>query len=145
RSTDSIGAAGAEDDEFLKECFVDTGSLDLLCDVRDRRLILLGRTGTGKSALLTILEQRKSGHVIRISAEHLALTYVANSTVLNFFGAIGVNLDPFFKLLWRHVLTVEILQRYFGDSPAAESPSISERLKTLFLGISKKDKEMRQA
>jgi hypothetical protein len=30
RSTDSVGAAAAEDDEFLRECFVDTGALDLL-------------------------------------------------------------------------------------------------------------------
>ncbi|HEY7790408.1 MAG TPA: hypothetical protein VIC33_07855, partial [Vicinamibacterales bacterium] len=94
RSTDSIGAAGAEDDEFLKECFVDTGVLDLLTDLEDRRLILLGRTGAGKSALLTMLQDRKDSHVITISAEHLALTYVANSTILNFFGSIGVNLDP---------------------------------------------------
>jgi hypothetical protein len=145
KTNDSIGAAGAEDDEFLSDCFVDTGALELLCDIRDRRLILLGRTGAGKSALLRILDERKNEQVIRISAEHLALTYVANSTILNFFGSIGVNLDPFFKLLWRHVLTVEILQRHFGDSPVVGSPSLAERLRTLFLGVSKQDKEMRQA
>lgn len=145
RSTDSIGAAGAEDDEFLDQCFVDTGALDLLTDLTDRRLILLGRTGAGKSALLNILEKQRDSQVIRISAEHLALTYVANSTVLNFFGSIGVNLDPFFKLLWRHVITVEILQRHFGESPATTEPSLAERLKSYFIGISKEDKEMRQA
>jgi hypothetical protein len=115
RSTDSIGAAAAEDDEFLRECFVDTGALDLLSEIDDRRLILLGRTGAGKSALMRMLEETKDSQVIRLAAEHLALTYVANSTILNFFSSIGVNLDPFFKLLWRHVLTVEILTRSFGD------------------------------
>lgn len=49
KTTDSIGAAGAEDDEFLRECFVDTGALDLLTDLKDRRLILLGRTGAVSS------------------------------------------------------------------------------------------------
>lgn len=92
KATDSIGAAGAEDDEFLDECFVDTGALELLSDIGDRRLILLGRTGAGKSALLTVLERRREAQTIRISAEHLALTYVANSTILNFFGSVGVNL-----------------------------------------------------
>lgn len=144
RATDSIGASGAEDDEFLNECFVDTGVLELLTNLNDRRLILLGRTGAGKSALLAVLENRKHSQVIRISAEHLALTYVANSTILNFFSSLDVNLDPFFKLLWRHILTVEILQRYF-DSPAVDSPSLVERLKGMFFGASKQNKEMLQA
>ena len=104
KRTDSIGAAAAEDDgEVLKDCYVDTGALQLLQDIGDRRRIVLGRTGTGKSALLAILEQSQPERAIKLSPEHLALTYVANSTILNFFGSIGVNLDPFFKLLWRHV------------------------------------------
>jgi len=80
RTTDSIGAAAAEDDnEFLRTCFVDTGVVGLLEDVSDRRLIVLGRTGAGKSAALKVLEDGAPGRVIRISPEHLALTYVANS------------------------------------------------------------------
>ena len=145
RKTDSIGAAAAEDDgEVLKDCYVDTGALQLLQDIGDRRRIVLGRTGAGKSALLAILEQSQPGRAIKLSPEHLALTYVANSTILNFFGSIGVNLDPFFKLLWRHVLTVEILTHHFEHS-AEPSKSLLERLRALFVGPSKHDKDMRQA
>ena len=49
----TIGAAAAEEDaKFLSECFVDTGDLEVLLDCSDRRRIILGRTGAGKSALL---------------------------------------------------------------------------------------------
>jgi hypothetical protein len=144
KSTDNIGAAAAEDDaEFLKTCFVDTGALKILEDLEDRRLIVLGRTGAGKSALMTTLAERQPGRVIQISPEHLALTYVANSTILNFFGSLGVNLDPFFKLLWRHVLTVEVLTHHFHQTQ--ESRPLLDRLRELFLGPSKHDKDMRQA
>lgn len=144
RSTDSIGAAAAEDDgEFLQSCFVDTGALPILQDISDRRIIVLGRTGAGKSALLTILEQYEPQEVIRIRPEHLALTYVANSTILNFFSSVGVNLDPFFKLLWRHVLVVEILTRHFQQS--ADSRSLLDRLRARFPSSSKHDKDMCQA
>ena len=145
RRTDSIGAAAAEDDgEVLKHCYVDTGDLQLLQDIGDRRRIILGRTGAGKSALLAILEQSRPGRAIKLSTEHLALPYVANSTILNFFGSIGVNLDPFFKLLWRHVLTVEILTHHF-EHRSEPSKSLFERLRALFVGPSKHDKDMRQA
>jgi hypothetical protein len=145
-ATDSIGAAGAEDDkEFLKHCFVDTGALQLLGDLNDNRLIILGRTGAGKSGLLMVLEQSQSERVIRISPEHLALTYVANSTTLNFFSQLGVNLDPFFKLLWRHVIAVEILSRCFPELAGDEGRSIFQRLKLHFLGMTKKEKDLQQA
>jgi hypothetical protein len=144
--TDTIGAAGAEDDrEFLATCFVETGALPLICDMQDSRLIVLGRTGAGKSALLAALEMTRGEQVITVSPEQLALTYVANSTLLNFFASIGVNLDPFFKLLWRHVLTVEILIRHFERQRELRGPSLLEKLKARFLGASKHDRDMRQA
>lgn len=85
RKSDQIGAAAAEDDEFLSTCFVDTGDIALLQDISDRRQIILGRTGSGKSALLKKLAETTHEYVIKVLPENLALTYVSNSTVLNFF------------------------------------------------------------
>lgn len=49
----TIGAAAAEEDErFLTACFINTGDLDTLLDCENPRRIILGRTGTGKTALL---------------------------------------------------------------------------------------------
>ena len=146
QKNDRIGAAGAEEDlALLQECFVDTGDLALLESFDDNRVVLLGRTGTGKSALLTMLSSRNSPHVIHISPENLALTYVTNSTILKFFSSLGVNLDPFFKLLWRHVLTVEILSHYFPEKEGDKQKSLLDRLREFFSGTSKKDKDMQQA
>ncbi len=146
RKNDQIGTAGAEEDrEFLSICFVDTGELALLQKVSDHRQIVLGRTGTGKSALLLKLAETKGDQVIQICPESLALTYVSNSTILNFFAKIGVNLDPFFKLLWRHVLTVEILDRHFQHYPEQKQRNILDWLTGLFTGNSRHDKKMQEA
>ena len=146
RRNDRIGCAAAEDDhEYLSTCFVDTGCLEILQDMNDNRQIIIGRTGTGKSALIAKLEEKKHGHVINISPENLALTYVTNSTILKFFEKIGVNLDPFFKLLWRHVFTVEILSKHFESKQEVEKKSIFDWIIRTFSGDTRKDKEIREA
>lgn len=145
--TDQVGSADAESDkEFLSQCFVDTGDLELLTDVSDQRQIILGRTGAGKSALLSQLSESIGEHIIKISPENLALTYVSNSTILQFFSTIGVNLDPFFKLLWRHVLTVEVLKRHFDLHESIDSSKknvLLERLYKYFSDNRRESKEMK--
>ena len=113
RSNQQIGAAAAElDDHYLNQCFIDTGDLEIIKDCTDPRLILIGRTGSGKSAIIYQLQETEE-HVIPIRPESLALTYIANSNILKFFIETGVKLDIFFRLLWRHILCVEILKEKF--------------------------------
>lgn len=109
----SIGAAAAEDDEkYLSECFIDTGDAAVANDVTDSKCILLGRTGSGKSALIINMTENHD-HVININPNSLALSYISNSNILNFFESLGIDLDIFYQLLWRHVLCVELLNCYF--------------------------------
>jgi hypothetical protein len=121
RNIDNIGANDAESDtDFLNDCFVDQGILDALVSTADPKRIVLGRTGSGKTALLLQL-QRKARHAIRIEPESLAMSHVSNSTILQWLDSAGVKLDIFFKLLWRHVIAIEILQKEIGaqkTSPA---------------------------
>lgn len=96
----SIGATAAEEDqEFLQECFVNTGDLSTLEDCHNPRRIVLGRTGTGKTALISVLTQHENAIIIR--PESLSFNYLARSTVLNFFLEAGVKLDLFFRFAFR--------------------------------------------
>lgn len=113
RRNSSIGAMDAESDErFLRDCFVNTGDLATLLDCSDAKRIVVGRVGAGKSALLNrILDSTENAFEVR--AENLSLNYISNSDIIQFFEAIGVKLDLFYQLLWRHVFAVELLKRRY--------------------------------
>ena len=146
RRTDTIGAASAEDDtEFLKTCFVETGNYENLKDQQNIRQIVLGRTGSGKSALFERLKHEEKERVISIEPDNLALNYVSNSSMIKYFSDLGVNLDPFYKLLWRHVLTVEVLRKHFGTHSNSEEGGLWNTIIQMFAGQTTKDKKAQQA
>lgn len=145
RKTDTIGAVDAENDiEFLHSCFVETAEYEVLKDPSDIRQIILGRTGAGKSAMLERLKQEFPDNVIVIEPHELALAYVSNSTVIRYFSDLGVNLEPFFKLLWRHVLTVEVLKKHL-NTRRQKGKNLWETLKSMFTSHSRDDKARREA
>ena len=118
----TLGAMSAEDDSaFLDEGFVDTAALANLSEQDSPKCIALGRTGSGKSALLLHIEHHQS-NVKRINPDSLSLNYISNSNLLRFFDELGIDLDVFYQLLWRHVLTVEVLQlkKQLADDRASE-------------------------
>ena len=132
RSTDSVGVADAESDHaFLQDCFVDAGTVDLLLDCDDHRRVILGRTGSGKTALLSKLVERAST-AITVQPESLALAYISNSTILRFVHELGVDLDVFFKLLWRHVFTVEIVKAHFHLDSASGNEGVLDWIRNQF-------------
>ena len=146
RKSDTIGAASAEDDaEFLEECFVETEEYEILKDIDDIRQIVLGRTGSGKSALFERLKREEQERVIVLEPDELALTYVSNSSVIRYFSELGVNLDPFYKLLWRHVLTIEVLRMHLEPHSGNSNGGIWAFLNDKFSGQSRRDKDAKQA
>ena len=111
KKNSTIGAAAAENDHhFLEKCYIDTGDLAVLTDTTSHRQIVVGRTGSGKTALLTRLKETQP-NVIELSPFNLSFEYISSSQVIRFFTEAGVNMDPFFKLLWRHVFTVELIKK----------------------------------
>ncbi|MBT5245053.1 MAG: ATPase [Rhodospirillaceae bacterium] len=130
-----IGTPDAESDAFyLEECFVDTGLFEQLLDCENPKRIVVGRTGSGKTALLQKIISTQE-HAIELAPEALSLSYISNSNIIRFFEAAGVNLSLFYVLLWRHVLTVELLKMRFDIGNKAGV----EKLKNFMEGIFKKD------
>jgi len=80
-----------------------------------------------------LLELRRSeDRCISVEPESLALVYISNSTILQFFSELGVKLDIFFKLLWRHVFTVEILKYHFKIDTEEAKAKFWDAIKNMF-------------
>lgn len=131
-----IGSLDAESDKFLLSAFVDKHDLSILRNMNDPKSILLGRTGSGKSALIRYLEEEED-NVVRIDPESMSLRHLSNSDIINYFKEIDVNLDLFYKVLWKHVFIVELIKLHF-DNNIKKSKSILEWLKDQFPDKSKK-------
>lgn len=135
-----IGAADAdEDSKFLKATFIDTGVLSILRDCNDHRSIVLGRTGAGKTALLNMLYNNEE-HTIRILPESLSLSYISNSNILNFVSKAGVKIDILFRLLWRHIITVELLKTRYKINDEKSKKSFIQQMFEKFVVDKKKQK-----
>ncbi len=108
-----IGSPDAETDHMLEEAFIEKDALVALTDMMNQRSILIGRTGSGKSAILRHIELHQE-RVVRIEPEAMSLRFLSNSTLLNYFKANEVNLNFFYKILWKHVFVIELLRLYFS-------------------------------
>lgn len=132
RSSDRVGYAAAEEDQaFLVSCFVDNGQYDVLIDGDLNNHIVLGRTGAGKTALITRISDTKV-NVVRLDPEQLALNYLTNSTILRFLVDLDIDLDIFFALLWRHVVVVEVIRNRYKIRDAETKQHFFAVFDTLF-------------
>ena len=114
RAGENIGSLSAEQDhEYLKDCFVDLPLAEALKDVKSPRCLLLGRTGSGKSALLWHIEHT-TRNVSRVDPKEVSFEYVGNCTIVRHLTEIGVDLHVFYEYLWKHILTLHIIRECLG-------------------------------
>lgn len=136
----NIGEADAElDKDFLLGCFEDIGDLERLRDANDRKRIIVGRTGSGKSGLLLKLKEEEP-NVIWIEPESLSLQYLSNSTLITQLDELGVNLDRFFKLLWKHIFITELVKAKFPMESASDQVNVLGRIRNMFGSNRKKER-----
>ena len=127
-----IGAPDAETDNILMDAFIEKDALTALLNMNNQKSIIIGRTGSGKSAILKYIELTQD-KVYRIKPEAMSLRYLSNSTILNYFNALDVNLTFFYKVLWKHVFIVELLKLYFGENHSKKNnffETITEKIKS---------------
>lgn len=119
-----IGRSSAEaDDEYLFDCFIEHPILSQLRDVKNPETFVYGRTGVGKTAFLRKLE-RDEENVSSIDLQAVALDYVANSDIINFFNSLDLNLDIFFQALWKHVLLLEYIKLRYNVTDEGKSTNV---------------------
>lgn len=117
----TLGGEQAEADTLLERAFYQSGHYSAIVRRDDNRAFLVGRTGGGKSAVLQHLESSDPQHVIRINPEDLSLPYITELGAVQYLASLGLNLDPLFIALWKHVFLVEIIRyRYKITSPQAK-------------------------
>lgn len=131
RSNDDIGQLDASNDKFLDECFVDTGVKSELCDLGNAKFVVLGRTGSGKTAILRQIEA-ECEKSISLDPDSLAFDYISSSTTLSYFESNGVSLAPVYKFLWVHAICIEILRVRYGISNTRNRASSIESFRRLF-------------
>ena len=110
----TIGSPNAESDKNFEKVFIENGEISVLKDTSNPKCIIIGRTGSGKSALIRKLID-STNNVKRIDPESMSIRYLSNSNVLDYFRGMDINLNFFYKVLWKHVFIVELLKLYFSE------------------------------
>lgn len=93
----------------MENCFIDSGYLSKLLNPSDTSSIVIGRTGAGKSALLHMVAN-KAHKYKKLDPNDISIGFLEHSDIISFFEELNVNLDMFYKVLWRHILIMELLK-----------------------------------
>lgn len=121
----SIGAVAAENDTLLEAAFLDLGYTANLVDTSHPSFLILGRTGVGKTALLERIKSTAE-HVSVLDPEELSMQYLHSSPILSSVLTWGINMDIFYKFLWRHVCILELIRMRYGE--AKDVPSVIDHI-----------------
>ncbi|QCS50018.1 hypothetical protein FEK30_11550 [Picosynechococcus sp. PCC 11901] len=120
----SLGDFSAENDLNLSEYFVeDTPAYRASEDINDDRYILLGRTGSGKSAILSHINSKfrdNSNYICAfIRPEKSYLEAIIQTDEFFELKTIKGLEKILFKLIWQYVIMIEVLREKYGHNGPA--------------------------
>src|SRR5687768_8285496 len=95
----SLGGTAAEADPLLAKAFYPNPDFESIASQNDPSAFLVGRTGSGKSAMFDQLRREFPGKVILLNPVNLALPYLTNLDVIRKLSELDVHLEPFFTAL----------------------------------------------
>jgi len=110
-----LGALSAETDKLLNRVYVDTGYLEKLIDVESPYFLVVGRTGSGKTALIKAIEWNTDKYSI-LDPDELSMQYLHSNHIIKFIKSLGVHLDIFLKFLWRHIFVLELIKMRYEEN-----------------------------
>ena len=109
---DTIGEPGAEDDiELLSKCFIPNPAFDMMKNIENRKSILIGGTGAGKTAIIEQFCRENPKNCVRLSLNDVSLNYLSNSNIINSLEEIDIKLGVLYQTLWKHFLVIQLLKK----------------------------------
>lgn len=138
----TIGTGNAEtDDEFLFSCYYDHDAKEEFQKVNSPKIIISGRTGSGKTAILRIVE-RQQPNTAALELENMSMSYIANSDILRFVDELGGDLDLLFQVLWKHVICIEFIRLRWSVTTSIKSRNIFEKMCSYLVQDERKKKSL---
>lgn len=139
KSSDQIGGLDAENDSFLSSCFLESSVYETLEKFDTTKIdflkrIIVGRTGSGKTALLKMLsESDKIKKYSVIEAESTVFEHINNNVFITELIKNKIDLRVFYKSLWMHVLLIKVIETIYDNNL-----SFFEKLHSLIMSKQKK-------
>jgi len=115
----NIGTGAAESEDYLTESFYETDEYKKLLDFENKQTILLGRTGSGKTALIKMLHANKNISSIEINPDNFVIQYIRNNSFIQEMKSLDINLSVYYKFLWLHEIISGIIKHMFPDNESA--------------------------
>lgn len=123
-----IGELDAESDQkYLDDVFIDNGTISTLIDVEEHASIIVGRTGAGKSALIYKIS-KSVANPIQIDPTNISIRFLENSNIIQFLNELGIKLDLFYRLLWKHILVLDLIKNRYNIKSQSESTNFLMRI-----------------
>ena len=104
----------AEREENLNDYYVDNEYFQSAIDPNSKKAFFIGRTGVGKTAILEKIKRSPKQNIISIDPEDFAFKIMERSPVLKQLTDWEINLDLFYKTMWKYIFVTEILKQIYG-------------------------------